>query len=270
MALVASAVAVSVFQSVKHCLLDSIGPGLASLVCKYVLQPRLIVATDGDVGSVGLTNYNILLNTDGGTSADSPDNEPINQQEAALEGVVEKSASPPAQVVRPVAPLSETNNIMPVAPLSETNNIMPLQLYWGDTEHVAQALDLLVHPALVAPIAANPIPPPGQLDEAAANVTPGDHDSSPRNGYDVVFMSDIVALVYTDAFDSLLTTMKQLCKATTVLYLVYKRRHSSEAQFFEKLAESKAFEVVKLARSTIHGDFRHLPIFIYRLRPLFL
>jgi hypothetical protein len=202
-----------------------------------------VVATDGDTGSIELTNYNILLNGDHSVSSGG-----LKMETAGSEDVVQKPVeSVPAQLVQPVPPLSATNNIL------------PMQLYWGNDEHIAAALDVLDHPAL-------------QVECPVLNGTTSRASSAAgsRKGYDVVIMSDIVALVYTDAFDSLLTTMKQLCKATTVLYLVYKRRHSSEAQFFEKLADSKAFDINKMPRSSIHFDFRHLPIIIYKLTPLFL
>lgn len=241
------------------CCSVCVGPGLASVVCRHVLKPQLIVATDGDAGSIELTNYNILLNDEcnAGVVRSSVN---VSEESVNYESVIDGTVS-----AKPV------HMVRPVPPLSTTNNILPMQLYWGNSEHIAAAIALLDHPSISvsSSSATSTISSTGDSLCDHANVA-SVSEPVQRLGYDVVFMSDIVALVYTDAFDSLLTTMKQLCKPSTVLYLVYKRRHSSEAQFFEKLEASKLFDICKLPRSTIHVDFQHLPIFIYRLTPRWL
>ena len=216
-----------------------VGPGMASVVCKYVTSPRIVVATDGDEQSIQLTSYNVRLNS--GSSG-------FGSSLGELSGELDRDMD------------------LPVVALSASCNIVPMVLYWGNTVHLEKALGLLTTDAYTDMDADFDATEPVSVT-ATRSAASASGDFPAGLGYDIVIMSDIVALVYTDAFDALLATMKGLCKPSTVLYLVYQRRHSSENQFFEKLDQCRCFYVTKLPRRAIHADFRHLPIFMYKLTP---
>ena len=129
-----------------------------------------------------------------------------------------------------------THNIMLNNNGNKSDKVCSMQLFWGNRTHINDALQKLT--------------------------------TTTTTKFDFIILSDVVALVYTEAFDALLQTLEELSNENTVIYLCYQKRHFTENIFFEKLKDSKKYDVKKLPRSSIHQDFRHLPIFIYQIIPI--
>lgn len=113
---------------------------------------------------------------------------------------------------------------------------------------------------------------------------------------DFIIASDVAGCPYVSAYRSLLDTLQELCGPETVVLLACQKRHSSESAFYEMLKERFSVEryhelcccnyaqtihalysavsrlsliltsmvCYRLSRSTIHSDFKHLPLFILR------
>lgn len=106
----------------------------------------------------------------------------------------------------------------------------------------------------------------GSVGDGGAGEGEGGGGVGGARGFDVVLAADVVCVVYEAAFEALLLSLRQLATPASLILLSYRRRHGSEARFFELLDES--FECEALPRAALHADFgaEDHPITVFQLR----